>query len=67
MLHKVNFERSLTDMNSEFSFSMVSCYASVKEPYWPFYLIIALGRFVGFIIFPRILAQCEMQTFLSRI
>ena len=51
------FKRSLTGMNSEFSFS---------EPSLS-YLPIAGGRIIGLIPFPRVLVQCEMQSFSSRI
>ena len=37
------------------------------EPSLPYYLPIAGGRIIGFIPFPRVLVQCEMQLALSRI
>ena len=58
------FERSL---NSEYSFSKTSCLAKAKEPSLPYYLPIAGGRIIGFIPFPRVLVQCEMQSVSSRI
>ena len=57
-----NFKQKLTGLNSEFSFSYTSCHTKVKEPSLLYYLLIAGGRIVGFIPFPRVLAQCEMQT-----
>ena len=55
------FKRSLTGLNSEFSFS------KAEEPSLPYYLPIAGGRIIGFIPFPRILVLCEMQSVSSRI
>ena len=55
------FKRSLTGLNSEFSFS------KAEEFSLPYYLPIAGGRIIGFIPFPRVLVQCEMQSVLSRI
>ena len=66
--HKVNFfKRSLTGLNSEFSFSETSCLTKAKEPSLPYYLPIAGGRIIGFIPFPRVLVLCEMQSVSSRI
>ena len=50
------FKRSLTGLNSEFSFS------KAEEPSPPYYLPIAGGRIFGFIPFPRVLLLCEMQS-----
>ena len=61
------FKRSLTGLNSEFSFSLTSCLAKAEEPSLPYYLPIAGGRIFGFIPFPRVLVLCEMQSFSSRI
>ena len=61
------FMRSLTGLNSEFSFSLTVCLTKVKEPSLPYYLRIAGGRIIGFIPFPKVLALCEMQTVSSRI
>ena len=58
------FKRSLTGLNSEFSFSKTSCITKAEEPY---YLPIAGGRIIGFIPFPRVLVLCEMQSVSSRI
>ena len=55
------FKRSLTGLNSEFSFS------SAEEPSLSYYLPIAGGRIIGFIPFPRVLVLCEMQSVSSRI
>ena len=61
------FKRSLTGLNSEFSFSETSCLAEAEEPSLPCYVSIAGGRIMGFIPFPRVLALCEMQSVSSRI
>ena len=37
MRHKVNFKRSLTGLNSEFSFSQTSCHTKAKEHSLPYY------------------------------
>ena len=65
--HKVNFKRSLTGLNSEFSFSYTSCLTKAEEPSLSYYLPIAGGRIIGFIPFPRVLVLCEMQSVSSRI
>ena len=54
-------------MNSEFSFSKISCLTKAEEPSLPYYLPIAGGRIIGFIPFPTVLVQCEMQSVSSRI
>ena len=46
------FKRSLTGLNSEFSFSWTSCLTKVEEPSLPDYLSITGGRIIGFIPFP---------------
>ena len=56
------FKRSLTDLNSEFSFSYTSCLTKAVEPSLPYYLPIAGGRIIGFIPSPRVLVLCEMQS-----
>ena len=61
------FKRSLTGLNSEFSFSKTSCLAKAEEPSLPYYLPIARGRIIGFIPFPRVLVLYEMQSVSSRI
>ena len=61
------FKRSLTGLNSEFSFSYTSCLTKAEEPSLPYYLPIAEGRIIGFIPFLRVLILCEMQSVLSRI
>ena len=61
------FKRSLTDLNSEFSFSQTSCLTKAEELSLPYYLLIAGGRIIGFIPFPRVLVLCEMQSISSRI
>ena len=61
------FKRSLTGLNSEFSFSYTSCLTKAEENSLPYYLPIAGGRIIGFIPFPRVLVLCEMQSVSSRI
>ena len=61
------FKRSLTGLNSEFSFSLTSCLTKAEEPSLPYYLLIAGGRIIGFIPFPRVLVLCEMLSVSSRI
>ena len=56
------FKRSLTGLNSEFSFSLTSCLTMVEELCLPYYLPIAGGRILRFIPFPRVLELCEMQS-----
>ena len=53
------FNRSLTGLNSEFSFSLTSCLTKAEETSLPYYLPIAGGRINGFIPFPRVLVLCE--------
>ena len=54
------FERSLTGLNSEFSFSSTNCLIKAEERSLSYYLPIAGGRIIGFIPFPRVLVLCEM-------
>ena len=61
------FKRSLTGLNSEFSFSKTSCLTKAEEPSLSYYLPIAGGRIIGFIPFPRVLVLCEMQSVSARI
>ena len=61
------FKRSLTGLNSQFSFSFTSCLTKAEEPSLPNYLPIAGGRRIGFIPFPKVLVQCKMQSDTSRI
>ena len=61
------FKRSLTGLNSEFSFSQTSCLPETEEPSLFYYLPTAGGRIIGFIPFPRVLMRCEMQSVSSRI
>ena len=61
------FKRSLTGLNSEFSFSKTSCLTKTEEPSLSYYLPIAGGRIIGFIPFPRVLVLCEIQWLSSRI
>ena len=61
------FKRSLTGLNSEFSFSLTSCLTKAEKPSLSYYLPIAGGRIIGFIPFPRVLVLCEMQSVSSRI
>ena len=57
---RVVLKRSLTGLNSEFSFSTIGCHTKVKVLSLPYYLPIARARIVGCISFPRVLL-CEMQ------
>ena len=61
------FKRSLTGLNSEFSFSETSRLTKAEEPSLSYYLPIDGGRLFGFIPFPRVLVLCEMQSVSSRI
>ena len=61
------FKRSLTGLNSEFSFSKTSCLTKAEEPSLSNYSPIAGGRIIGFIPFPRVLVLCEMPSVSSRI
>ena len=61
------FMRSLTGLNSEFSFAWTSCLTNAEEPSLPYYLSIAGGWVIGFISFPRVLVLCEMQSVRSTI
>ena len=61
------FKRSLTGLNSEFSFSYTICLTKAEEPSLPYYLSIAGGRIIGFIPSLRVLVLCEMQSVSSRI
>ena len=60
------FKRSLTGLNSEFSFSYTSCLTKAEEPSLSYYLPIAGERIIEYIPFPRVLVLCEMQSFSSR-
>ena len=62
-----SFKRSLTGLNSEFSFSLTSCLSKAEELSLSYYLPIARGRIIGFIPFPRVLMLYEMQSVSSRI
>ena len=61
------FKRSLTGLNSEFSFSETSYLTKAEELSQPYYLPIPGGRLFGFISFPRVLVPCKMQSVLSRV
>ena len=61
------FKRSLTGLNSEFSFSWASCLTKAEEPSLSYYLPIAGGRIFRFIPSPRVLVQWEMQSVRSMI
>ena len=61
------FKRSLTGLNSEFSFSWTTCLTKAEEPSLAYYLPIAGGGIIGFILFPRVLVLCEMQSVSFRI
>ena len=51
------FKRSLTGLNSEFSYSKTSCLTKAEESSPSYYLPIAGGRIRGFIPFPRVFAR----------
>ena len=57
---RLNFKRSLTGLNSEFSFFKTGYHTKVKESNLPYYLPIAGRRTIGFVPFQKILAQYEM-------
>ena len=59
--------RVLLVLNLEFSFFRIGCHTKAKEPRLPHYLPIARRRTNGFMLFPRALAQREMETALSKI
>ena len=61
------FKRSLTGLNSQFSFSETTCLTKVEEASLPYYLPTAAGRIIGFTPFPRVLVLCKMQSVSSRI
>ena len=61
------FKRSLTGLNSEFSFFETSCLTRAVEPSLSYYLAIAGGRIIGFIPFPKVLVLCKIQLAWSRI
>ena len=54
------FNRSLTDLNLEFSFHLTCCYTEIKELNLLHNLPIAGWRIVGCISFPWILALCKI-------
>ena len=60
-------KRSLTGLNSEFSFSKTSRLTKAEELSLSYYLPIAGGWIIRFIPFPRVLGLCEMQSVSSRI
>ena len=57
------FKRSLTGLNSEFSFSETSSLTKAEEPSPSYYL----SRIIRFIPFPMVLVLCEMRSVLARI
>ena len=56
------FKRSLTGLNSEFSFSYSSCLTLAEEPSLSYYLLIVGRKIIRFIPFRRVLVLCEMQS-----
>ena len=58
------FKQTLTRMNSVFVLFcfQAGCLTKVKEPSLSYYLPSDAGGILGFILFPRVLALCEMQT-----
>ena len=61
------FKCSLTNLNSDFSFSQIGCQTKVKKLSLFYSLSIAGREIVGWISFPRLLQLCEMQTATSKI
>ena len=61
------FKRSLTGLNSEFSFSQINCLTKAEEPSLPYYLPIAGGRIIGFIPFPKGISAMWNASVSSRI
>ena len=59
------FKRSLTGLNSEFSFSQTSCLTKAEEPSLPYYLPIAGGGNDWIHTFPKGISK--MQSVLARI
>ena len=55
------FKRSLTGLNSEFSFSLTRCLTKAEEISLPYYFPIAGKRIISFIPVPRVLVLCEMK------
>ena len=64
--HKVNFLADFDRLEFRVLFSSTSCYTKVKEHSLSYYLCIAGGRIIGFIPFPKVFVQCEIQTASSR-
>ena len=62
MGHKVNSKRSLTGLNTEFSFSSIGCHIKVQELSLPYYLPIIRERMIGFMPLHGIFVLYEMQT-----
>ena len=60
------FKGGLIGLDSEFSFQ-TSHLSKTEEPSLPDYLPIAEGRMRGFILLPRVLVLCEMQSASSMI
>ena len=60
-------KRSLTGLNSEFSFSSTGYLTKPKDLRLPYYLPITGGRIIGFITYPRVLVLCEKQSVSSRV
>ena len=67
LLNPIALVGSDTTLISEFSFFLTGCLSKAEEPRLPNYLPRAGGRIIGFIPFPRVLVQCEMQSTSSRI
>ena len=55
------FKRSLTGLNSQFSFSKICCLTKAEELNLSYCLPIAGGKIIGFTPFLRVLVLCEMQ------
>ena len=66
MWHKVIYKRSLTDLNSEFSFSYTGYHTKVEEFSLLNNLTIAGGRKIGFRPYQIVFSLYEMQTTMSK-
>ena len=64
---KLNFKPSLTRFKTEFSFFWTGCLTKGKEHSLFYYLPITAERIIRFMLFPRILVLCNMQSALTKI
>ena len=61
------FKRSTVALNSKVLPSYTSCFTKAKKSFLFSYFPTLGGRTDGLMLFPRVLAWCEMQTALNRI